>query len=360
MNFAVVSYHLPEPEGTAAGRALLATASGLLAEGHQVQVWSWRPEPPDGELPEWCRWQPLAAGHAWRRHARAIVRPRQELAGVGWDALAGAVAIGDDPVSFAAVAGEPSAVLVLHRLTRLDLAARVRRVRPADLQDVRAERWAAQAATAVLAYSPRVAHAAAAPATFVPLALEAPIEPVKPVDAPVAALIGDFRWPPNRWALRRLSEAWPSVRSRVPSARLLLAGRGLEGWPSRGPEGVDVLGSVGRSVDVLARAAALAFPCPDTSGPKVKVLEAVLHGIPVVTTPAGVEGLVLADGEGAVVTDLADFGAQVAGLLVDPERREKLGQAGRRAGLRSHTPSVAARARVTAITAAVDVGPPGD
>jgi glycosyltransferase involved in cell wall biosynthesis len=166
----------------------------------------------------------------------------------------------------------------------------------------------------------------------------------------LAGLLADWRWPPNRWVLPRLLAMWPMVRAAVPDARLLLAGRGLHDVGDLA--GVEVLGPLRCSADLLDRVALIAFPCPDTSGPKVKVLEALSHGLPVVTTPAGVEGLLLPPGSGAVVTGLEGFPAALADLLASPRRRTELGRSGREAMLAGHAPVPAARARVAAVAAA--------
>ncbi|MGH2784723.1 MAG: glycosyltransferase family 4 protein, partial [Actinomycetota bacterium] len=215
----------------------------------------------------------------------------------------------------------------------------------------RAEARAARGARVVLAYSDRVADALAVPASFVPIAYPVPPESSAPVEEPVAAVLADWRWPPNRIALTRLLHLWPAVRERVPSARLLLAGKGLERMDAS--EGVRVLGFVPDSAEVLAQAAVVPFPIPDTSGPKVKVLEAIASGIPVVTTSAGIEGLVLPRGCGAIVATGARFVEELASLLQDPVHREALGRSGRRAVLAAHAPGPAARRRVAVLREAL-------
>lgn len=349
MKFSVVSRHLPEPEGTAAGRILLATCEGLRSEGHDVELWSWGPEPPTAELPSWCTWRPLPGEHWIRTRLRALVRPRQDVVRAGWDPSPDVVAVGDDPVSFPAVAGSLRSVLTLHYATRLDVRA-VGRTRLRDVQSIRGEAAAARRAAVTLAYSPRVV-AAIGRGVFVPAAWPFPVERLVPAATPVAALLADWNWPPNRATLWQLLAAWPDVRSRVPDARLLLAGRGDLSSLIAASDGVEILGTVARASDVLARAALVPFPCPETSGPKMKVFEAMGYGIPVVTTPAGVEGLVLAPGSGAVVVPPERFASAVADLLLDPERRLALGTSGREALRRSHAPVPAARARIQAIRA---------
>jgi glycosyltransferase involved in cell wall biosynthesis len=82
----------------------------------------------------------------------------------------------------------------------------------------------------------------------------------------------------------------------------------------------------------------------------MKVLEALTHGRPVVTSPAGVEGLTTG---GAVTVleahDHRGWVEAVAGLLADPERRAAAGRVGRAAVMGAHDPAIAASARVEAI-----------
>jgi glycosyltransferase involved in cell wall biosynthesis len=346
----VVSFHLPEPEGTAAGRVLLATVEGLLAEGHQVTVRSWRVTPPSADLPPWCTWTPppAAARHPMAR-VRTLRRPRWDAASLDVEVTPGAIAVADEFLSFPAIASAGVRVVTLHYLTRVDAEALGQRLRPASWQDARAEAYATRHASIVLAYSPRVAQLAAAPGGRpIPMAIHAPETLVPLVDEPVAANVADWRWPPNRAALDHLLHDWPSVRAAVPGGRLLLAGAGLEEVGTIA--GVEVLGPVERAADVLAQAAVLAFPCPPTSGPKTKVLEAMANGLAVVTTPSGVEGVW--DGHvAAEVAPIERYAAALTAALRDPGRRAELRRAGRDVVDEHHAPRAAARARIAAIRA---------
>ena len=349
MRFSVISHQLPEREGTAPGRALLATCEGLLAEGHEVDVRSWARRPPAGDLPPWCTWEPLPPEPVAVTKARGLLRPRHDVTRAGWRPAGGAVAIADDVPSFAAVEPWTPSVATVHYRTDLDAAA-LGRWRPESLQERRAERRLAVHAGAVLGYSRRVAAGLGPRARFVPIAYPVPDHPLPPVDGPIAALLAGWDWPPNRAALGLLLDAWPAVRARVPAARLLLAGRGIESVAVGTIAGVEVVGEVAAAADLLARAAVVAFPCPATSGPKVKVLEGLAHGRPVVTTPAGAEGLLLTPGDGLVVSGRHGFAGALAGLLVDPARASELGRRAHTAAARTHAPRPAARARVAALS----------
>jgi len=355
VKFAVVARQLPDPAGTAAGRALRAWCAGVLAEGHELDVWSWSPEPPTFELPPWCTWRPLPAESRVQTRVRAALRPRSDVIRGAWAPAGTAVAVADDVPSFAAVATHRHSVSTLHYRTAIDAAALGRRSLR-DVQDRRAERRAVRMAWLTLAYSGRAGSGARGRARLVPIAYDVPAEAMPPVDEPRVALVADWRWAPNRVALATLLSLWPDVRARVPDAQLVVAGRGdhIASVPSS--SGVRVLGEVARAEDVLAGAALVAFPCPPTSGPKMKVLEALAHGVPVVTTAAGVEGLFLGDTVEDLVVESASasaFANRLVALLSAPDRRASIAGRARHAVAAAHSPRAAARARVDAITAAL-------
>jgi hypothetical protein len=353
----VLTRHHALPEGTAAGRAAHALGDGLTALGVDVRMLCWSPAPPAAELPAWAVWTPLPGEPAWRRRGRALAHPRGDTVLLADRLRPGAAALAEDAVSAGAVrraarAGMPAAVTV-HYDPQLDAAA----VGAGSLAE-RARRWqdrrhreqlhptrlGPRGAPALLAYSDRVA-AAVGTRAVVPFPLAVPTEPLPAVEAPVAALLADWDWPPNRVALDTLLRAWPEVAARVPGARLLLAGRGrLE--LGTGLPGVLAVGPVADAAGFLARAAVLAFPCPPSSGPKTKVLEAVLAGLPVVTTPAGVEGLAV--GGGVTVAPRHRFAAALAAALADPAARAAGAAAARATAAAVHAPVPAARARLAA------------
>lgn len=355
----VVSRFLPDPAGPASARLLHGFATGARQLGRDVRVLSWWPRAASGDVPPWVDWRPLPKESWWRMKARALVRPRSDAVAQHWDLPAEAVVIAEEPLSFPVVRRHPRSVLNVHYSPALDRQALPGRSGLSrHWQDIRAERQAARVAVIRTSYSGRVATALPAPTAVVPCAIDWPGSTVPLVDAPIAACVADWSWPPNARALHSLLAAWPAVRARLPAARLLLAGADPVPGPGPGPgagagsvEGVELLGPVERSTDVLARAAVLAFPCPATSGPKVKVLEAAALGLPVVTTAAGVEGLDLDDSCFARIDDPADprvVAAALVAALGDPQRRAATAAAARARVERSHAPRVAAAARLAA------------
>lgn len=354
MRISVVASELPHPQGTAAGRDLYAWCEGLRALGHDLDAWLWRISPvsPRGPIPSWCRYQPFDVGPMWRAHFHSIRWPRGDLARVGWrDRDDEAIVVADHIWSFAGAAYTDRSVATFHFRSAADAFA-ARKFELSTVQMARAERIAGRRAGMVLAYSERVGQHLRRPATFVPIAYPAPSDPLPPVDAPVAAMLADWSWPPNVRALGNLLGAWKKVHDALPNARLLLAGRCLDPVKVGHIPGVEVLGEFSETADILSRAAVVAFPCPPSSGPKVKVLEALAYGLPVVTTRWGIEGIVL-NGEGGVVTTtLSNFHSTLIDILRDPEHRAALGASGRQSVLLHHSGKAAAQARVKAFAEA--------
>lgn len=344
MKIEVVSYHLPHPDGTATGRHVFAIWSAARELGHDVSVWCWGQPPRDLEPPEWVRCSYFHDPGGWRRLPETLRRPRFGLASVGWQPTPGAFCWAEEPESYAAIAGARWRGVTVYHSPVLDAIA-LRQPHPAVVQSARAERYAVRKADVAITFSARVGRAVGIH-NVLPVTLPIPAATIAPVRDPVAVMIADWAWPPNHAALSVLLTAWPAVCNDVPAARLLLAGRGLA--ITSAPDGVELVGEVDRAEDVLQRAAVLAFPCPPTSGPKMKVAEALAAGLPVVTTPAGIEALRLSPGA-VTVAETAGFAAALADVLRDPVRRDEMAPRGRADILAHHTPQRAAAERLALI-----------
>ncbi len=128
------------------------------------------------------------------------------------------------------------------------------------------------------------------------------------------------------------SEVWPLVRRQIPDATLELVGKAPipQVMALAGIDGVEVVADV-PSVEPHLRAARVAVvPVRMGSGTRIKALEALAAGRPVVGTSVGLEGLRIQSGVQAVVADApAEFAAAVTTLLRDPAAG-RMAAAGRR------------------------------
>jgi glycosyltransferase involved in cell wall biosynthesis len=175
-----------------------------------------------------------------------------------------------------------------------------------------------------------------------PLSLEPSRYEQAPLDGPpVAGVIGTATWPPTRAAIERLvATVWPLVRREMPEARLRIAGRATASLNVGGAEGIEILGEVPSAPEFLRGLSLLLYPAPRGSGMKVKVLESIASGLPVVTTRFGTEGI--DGGDGVVVEqDDAALAAAAVSLLRDAEERRQRGAAARAAFNERYTPEVA-------------------
>jgi glycosyltransferase involved in cell wall biosynthesis len=137
----------------------------------------------------------------------------------------------------------------------------------------------------------------------------------------------------NKDAVRFLvNEVFPRVRSEVPEATLMIAGKGSDAaraWAERVP-GVKVLGFVNDPDDVLARSTVFVAPHRFAAGVQNKVLQALASGTPVVTTSAVRAGLdPMPEGVLRVADDAAGIARQILAIVRDPADAASLGSLGR-------------------------------
>jgi len=144
---------------------------------------------------------------------------------------------------------------------------------------------------------------------------------------------GSMDYGPNRDAVRYFcTDILPVVRSTVEDARLVIVGRNPKADVRRleREPGVTVTGEVPDVRPYLAGAALAVAPMRSGRGIQNKILEALAMGIPVVSTPNGLEGLADERCDGLLRADDAKtFAGHVTTLLTNPMSRIELGRAAR-------------------------------
>jgi glycosyltransferase involved in cell wall biosynthesis len=117
---------------------------------------------------------------------------------------------------------------------------------------------------------------------------------------------------------------WPRLRTQVPAATLVVCGRVGEHVGAL-PPGVSAQTSGMDLAAEYARARIVINPVTGGTGLKIKTVEALCHGRPVVSTPAGARGLASGEAEGILVADgPVAFATIVADLLADAARWARL------------------------------------
>jgi glycosyltransferase involved in cell wall biosynthesis len=149
---------------------------------------------------------------------------------------------------------------------------------------------------------------------------------------PVLLYAAAFGYVPNADAARWLAaELWPRMRDQLGGGRLVLAGGHPPGDLVDGSDpSVQVTGRLPDLGPLLAAATLAPVPLRAGGGTRLKVLEALAHGVPVVSTRKGCEGLDVEDGVHVVLADDADRFVQAGvDLHRDRHRRRQLATAGR-------------------------------
>jgi glycosyltransferase involved in cell wall biosynthesis len=146
--------------------------------------------------------------------------------------------------------------------------------------------------------------------------------------------LGSLDWRPNLDAVGQLLEhVFPAVRAGEPGARLSLVGRNPPAWLRRqaaATAGVDLYADVADVRPYLAACTVLAVPLRIGGGSRLKILEALAAGVPVVSTRVGAEGLCLEPGRHlTVVEGVTDMPAALVRCLRDPEPARAQAECGR-------------------------------
>ena len=178
----------------------------------------------------------------------------------------------------------------------------------------------------------------------VPIAVDAqsPVAATPWLNGPEVLFVGALDWPPNRDAVHYLvTEIWPMVQSRMPAARLTVVGRGSLGLSV---PNVRFTGWVEDVSPYFATARVLAVPIRSGSGLRVKILESLARGIPVVATSVGMEGIAAHSGEHLLVADTAQsFADALVRALQEDGLVRHLATEGRRLAIERYDRSVIGR-----------------
>ncbi len=168
----------------------------------------------------------------------------------------------------------------------------------------------------------------------IPVGVKLPLRALDTIgaDPPTVLFVGNMIHPPNVEAAIELAlQVLPDLRASFPAVRLEIVGDNAPpAVRCLAKAGVVVTGPVQDVAPHLERAAVVAVPTRSGGGMRVKVLEALAAGKPVVATGRALQGIDIVPGEHALMAETsAEFAEAIGALLADPPLRERIGSAGR-------------------------------
>lgn len=101
--------------------------------------------------------------------------------------------------------------------------------------------------------------------------------------------LANFGYPPNRDAFNRLIQHWLPVLTQTEGSKIVVGGFDSDALPRT--EGIELIGAVDSIADFYNRIDIALAPVERGGGMKVKVVEAMMHGVPVIATEHATIGL---------------------------------------------------------------------
>jgi glycosyltransferase involved in cell wall biosynthesis len=173
--------------------------------------------------------------------------------------------------------------------------------------------------------------------TVIPIAIDTDekAQLTRAPQSPNIVHIGTMYWPPNingiNWFL---DEIYPLVKAQLPEATCTLIGaRPPESIIQRGQAdpSITVTGYVDDPLPLLSQASMMVVPLQAGGGMRVKILDALAQGLPMVSTTVGCEGIKVTHEQDILIADTPqDFAAATVRLLTDAALNARLTAEGRR------------------------------
>lgn len=177
-------------------------------------------------------------------------------------------------------------------------------------------------------------------------------------DAKAILSMATMYWPPNvdsvLWFER---EVLPLIRREIPDAPFWVLGKGPPAKVRALAQDplIEITGYVEDPTTYLQQSALLVVPLRAGGGMRVKILEALARGLPVVSTTIGAEGIAVESGTHLLIADEpADFAQAVIRILRDRTFADRLAETGRQHALMRYDWRMVCPAIETVYTDAID------
>lgn len=142
--------------------------------------------------------------------------------------------------------------------------------------------------------------------------------------------VTNFEWLQNVEAVDELiNKVWPIIHAELPKVKLWIVGRMIPDRLlklSQEREDIEITESIEDAREAYQSASIMVTPIRGAGGTRLKVLEAMAAGLPVVSTSVGVAGLNIENGKQAIIEDSAKgLAEETIKLLKDPKKAEQIG-----------------------------------
>ncbi len=147
--------------------------------------------------------------------------------------------------------------------------------------------------------------------------------------------VTNFEWLQNVEAVDLLiNEVWPTIHKEEPGVILWIVGRKI---PERivklakERDDIEITESIEDARDAYLSSTVMVTPIKGAGGTRLKILEAMAAGLPIVSTSVGVAGLGLEKGKHVLVSDsMSGLAKQTIKIIRDRKSAEKMGKEGQK------------------------------
>lgn len=157
---------------------------------------------------------------------------------------------------------------------------------------------------------------------------------VKKKSPPHILYHGNYKWMQNVEAVNLLvHEVWPEVKKKIKNVKLWISGRNVPPeiveYSKKDPD-IKISESIEDNRDIYKASEVLVTPIRGPGGTRLKVLESLASGLPIVSTSVGVAGLNLTPGKHALVADdMQKLTENVISVLKDKKLAQKISSQGK-------------------------------
>ncbi len=142
--------------------------------------------------------------------------------------------------------------------------------------------------------------------------------------------LGALNWMPNQKAIKWfVEEIWDKVQEKMPNSKFYIAGRDIPEWVYQydGKSNVHVVGEVPSAGDFMNSKSIMVVPLKSGSGMRIKIVEGMALGKPIVSTSIGAEGIEYTHQKNILIADSQqDFVKELVTLLQEQEKQKEIGQ----------------------------------